>query len=397
MTIAGIIAEYNPFHNGHAYQIEKVRELGVTHVAVVMDGAFTQRGECAVLEKHSRARAALTGGADLVIELPLPYAVASAERFAYGGVAALDALGCVELLVFGSECGELAPLLTAARALESPALHDALGALLAQGLVFPKARQLALAEVMGKECAQVLTEPNNILGVEYLKWLSRLHSPMLPVTIQRTGAMHGSRTASGIIASASLIRARMLSGKPWQDYVPKDAAAIYRAQLAEDKAPCSLLPLERAILGRLRGLSREELLRYPDVTEGLESRILKAVRTAESLDLLYQLIKTKRYTLSRIRRMVLCSYLGITAELQAEDIPYLRVLGFNARGAEILAKAKRTARLPLGSSLAKLAKTGGSSSRFAAAEAAATDIFCLCSPKILPCGLDFTSEAVIIK
>ncbi len=396
MHISGIIAEYNPFHNGHAYQIDTARALGATHIVAVLGGAFTQRGECAAVDKFVRARAALLGGADLVIELPLPYAVSSAERFAFGGISLLDALGCVNTLVFGSESADISLLTQAAKALDDTSFPAALKEHLRHGLVFPKARQLALAQTADANCAALLSQPNNILGIEYIKWLLRKNSAITPVAIARTGAHHGSDVTSDDIASASLIRKRMHAGQVWQTYVPAQAAVLYADELAKGHAPCSLVPLERAILARLRIIRREELLSLPDVTEGLEWRILKAVHTAQSLDELYGLIKTKRYTLSRIRRIVLCAYLGITSELQRTDPPYLRILGFNERGREILSRAKDTVALPMQTGLARCAKLSDAAARFAGLEAGATDLFGLCSPQIRPCGLDFTAKPVII-
>ncbi|WP_162840294.1 tRNA(Met) cytidine acetate ligase [Acetanaerobacterium elongatum] len=397
MTIAGIIAEYNPFHNGHAYQIAKTRALGATHVAVCMSGDFTQRGECAVIEKHARVKAALLGGADLIVELPLPYAVSSAERFAFGGVSVLNALGCVDILSFGSESGDISALKRVVEALENSQFAPLLQKQLDKGLVFPKARQLALTELLGED-ALVLSHPNNTLGVEYIKWLERLNSRIQPVTVPRKGVSHGSPQASGAYASASLIRRHMLSGKEdWRCFAPAQAEEIYRAEILNKKAPCTLEYMERAILAKLRSIASEAFTAFPDVTEGLEGRIYKAARTAVSLDELYGLIKTKRYTLSRVRRMVLCTFLGIEASMQLQPPPYIRVLGFNARGAEILAKAKQTCSLPVSTSLSDLARVNEPCKKLAMAEAAAVDIFALCSPQNLPCGLDFTIKPVIIK
>lgn len=397
MLTAGIIAEYNPFHNGHAYQIRTARSLGATHVVAVLGGAFTQRGDCAAVDKFTRARAALLCGADLVIELPLPYAVSSAERFAFGGVALLDSLGCVDTLVFGSECGDTDLLTHAAKAVDDPLFSEALKGFLNQGLVFPKARQLALAQTMGEDSAAVLEQPNNILGTEYIKWLLRLNSPITPVTIARTGAAHGSDISSGQIASASLVRKRMLAGEEWRFFVPPQAADLYSHAIENGHAPCSLTRLERAVLARMRTITKDELLRLPDVTEGLEGRILKAARTAKSLDELYLLIKSKRYTLSRIRRIVLCAYLGVTSDLQLQSPPYIRVMGFNSRGKEILSRAKDTAKLPILTSLARCAEVSQTAAQFANLEAQASDIFALCSPQVLACGLDFTAKPVIIE
>ena len=398
MKISGIIAEYNPFHSGHEYQLHTARRLGATHIAVCMSGNFVQRGECAVISKHARTLAALRGGADLVLELPLPYAIASAEGFAFGGISILNALGCVDTLVFGAECENIDLLKAAAKAVDSDEIKEKLLKYLDDGIVFPKARELAVNELFGGDIAAVLTEPNNTLGVEYIKWLARLGSSIKPEAMLRTGAAHGSTKPAGGIASASYIREQMKKhSSEWRTLVPSGALKVYDEEFKQKHAPCSLSNIERGMLGKLRNMSADEYLSVADVSEGLHNKLAASVKTAGSLEELYDSVKSKRYTHSRIRRIVLSAYLGVNKDMQKISPPYIRVLGMNSRGAEILACAKKSCALPINTSLADLSKLGAECAAFVQSEASATDIFSLCSPYILPCGLDFTLKPVIIK
>ena len=215
MKIAGIIAEYNPFHTGHAYHIAQTRAaLGPeSAVVAVMSGNWVQGAECAIADKWTRARLALLGGADLVLELPTLWAVSSAETFARGGVEILDACGVVDVLSFGSESGELEPLAQAAACLDTPAYRLELNALLPSGLSFPRCRQLAAQNLLGEEAAAVLASPNNNLGIEYLRAISRLGSAMAPMTVRREGAAHNSLSQDRPPQlSATRVRACMRQG-----------------------------------------------------------------------------------------------------------------------------------------------------------------------------------------
>ena len=206
MEIYGVIAEYNPFHNGHQYLLEQARKNGATHIVAVMGGNFTQRGDAAVMGKFPRAHCALLNGVDLVLELPLPWAVATAQRFALGGVSILHRLGCVSKLVFGSECGSLPPLLQTASAVEHPAVQKELKALLRSGAAFAFAREEAVRRVFGDAAASVLQTPNDILGVEYCKALRCLGSLIVPLPIRRAGAPHGSLEHAAERPSSTYLR-----------------------------------------------------------------------------------------------------------------------------------------------------------------------------------------------
>ncbi len=398
VKIAGIVAEYNPFHNGHAHQIDQTRAAGASHIVAVMGGNFLQRGAPAQFEKHVRAEAALRCGADLVLELPLPASMATAERFAAGAVGLMQALGCVDLLSFGAESPleELFPLVDA---LLDEELSGGLRVHLQTGVTFARARQTALEQRLGAARAELLLHPNNILGVEYLKAARRLDFAPELLAVPRRGAAHDSTRASGRFASASLLRESMAAQGlgALRPYLPPAAWEVYGRALDARLLPADPSKAEAAILAVLRRLNEQELASLPDLSEGLEHRLSSAIRQARSLDELYAAVKSKRYPLARIRRLVLSAYLGLTRTDVETPPPYLRVLGFNRRGAEVLNRAKQTARLPLSSSLAKLKRMGGDCARFARLEARSTDLYVLTLPGVLPCGYDYTCPPVLLK
>lgn len=388
MNTAGIIAEYNPFHNGHAYHLHATRLMGATHTVVVMSGNYTQRGEAACFSKAARCRAALQCGADLVIELPLPFACASAQTFAKGAVALLQALGCVDLLSFGCECGDTEKIIRAARLLTavdgSPELKEALKS----GVSFPRARELALAQLTSDEISGILRSPNNLLAAEYVKALNRFGSTIRPMAVARERVGHDEGVPNGGFASASYLRGCFNSGNADMAFLlmPPKAAEIFRREINVGRAPYLSANAQTAILSYLRRLSTAQLRDLPDVTEGLENRIREAVEASTSLEELLARIKTKRYTHSRLRRIVLSAYLGINSDYSRLTPPYIRVLGFNTRGREILSAAKHTASLPIVSRKADIEQLDDFSRRVFALECLASDLYALCLPKPGACG-----------
>ncbi|MCD8377004.1 MAG: nucleotidyltransferase family protein, partial [Oscillospiraceae bacterium] len=333
MDVCGIIAEYDPFHTGHAWQIAEIRRrLGPgCAVVCVLGGGWSQRGTPALLDKSVRARLALEGGADLVLELPLPWAIASAEGFARGGVALLRASGAVTHLCFGSEEGRLEPLERLAGCLDSPAYPPALRRHLAEGLSFPAARQKAVEELLGPEGA-LLRQPNNNLGVEYLR--AAAGSGLTAMTVPRRGTGHGQPPAGGF-ASAGYLRGLLRRGEG------KKAAPYLLPGTLEALGPMADIRLgERSALERLRRLEPEALAALPDCGEGLSNRLYRAIRQGGGLEDILQRAKTKRYPLSRLRRVLLYAWLGLTRE----DVPpaplYLRPLGLNGRGRLLLREMK---------------------------------------------------------
>lgn len=395
MLVAGIICEYNPFHYGHAELIAQTRNAGATHIAAVMCGNFVQRGEPAILSKWARTKQALENGVDLVIELPLPWAIAGAEKFSYGGVFLLNALGA-DMISFASECGDIQRLNQTAQVLLSPALKEAMQHELSSGITFARARQAAVGKLIGNDSELLLKEPNNILGIEYLKAIIRIHSSITPFTICRVGAAHDEEKQDCKIASASHIRSLIRSGGNFTDKLPAAATEILLKELSAENAPAGFAGIERAVLAKLRTMSRKEFTVLPDISEGLENRIYEAVRKAATLDELYSLIKSKRYTHARIRRIILSAFLGLTAEMTENTPPYLRVLGMNHRGAEILKKTKSVGMIPIITNSSDSFSLDKPAANMFELEGRATDLYALCMPKPSPCGLDRTTGIITI-
>lgn len=397
MRIAGVVAEYNPFHNGHAHHLEMTRAKGgceATHIVAVMSSSFVQRGEPAVMTKFDRARAALAGGADLVIELPVPWSLSSAEGFAFGAVSLLEALGCVEFLSFGSEAGAIAPLEKAVKHMETERFSNLLKYYLGSGSPFPEAQQKALAEIAGSTAAAVLDTPNNTLGIEYIKALRRLGSAIAPFTVKRHGTAHDSLVPLGDIASASYLR-RLMSEAQWVNalpFMPAPCASVLSEAASAARAPALVDGRDAAILARLRTMSAEELGAIAGVSEGLENRLYNAVRTAASLAELEESVKTKRYPLTRVRRLIMSAFLGIPAGYATRRPPYIRVLAANSRGKEILSAAKPS--LPLLYRAAQVSKLDAEGQALWELETRATDLHALFCATPQPCGADFTTGLI---
>jgi len=363
-----------------------------------MGGNYLQRGAAAQFEKHVRAEAALHCGADLVIELPLPYAMSTAERFAAGALTLLQALGCIDMVSFGAESSfeQLKPL---AGVLLTNELAPHVKQHLRLGLTFAKARQLALEQHLSKEQAELVASPNNILGIEYLKAAARLEFAPEFCVVTRRGVAHDSNVTSGVFASASMLRKAMaaqgLNGL--RPFVPADAYEVYQSAQKARLLPADFARTENSVLAVLRRMPPAEFAALPDLSEGLENRLYAAVRQADTLEKLQMSVKSKRYPLARIRRLVLSAYLGITETDALTPPPYLRVLGFNKNGLEVLNRAKKTAQLPLSSSLAQLERCSPDCERIAKLESRSTDLYSLTLPDILPCGYDYTCKPVMLK
>lgn len=380
MKTAVITAEYNPFHKGHRWQLEQVRAAGASHVAVVMSPDFTQRGTPAIFPKRLRAQAALQNGADLVLELPVCYALAGAQRFAFGAVQLAAAMGCVDLLAFGAEDADLVQLRQACTALQQEEVNQTIRQLLPSGITFAKARERAVAAVYGEETALLLQKPNNILAIEYLCQLEKLPDAHIqPLALGRIGNTHDGEPV-GEFASASFLRGLMLEGR-WeqaQQYLPQNVWQLYR-QAQQDGQLADLQLGERAVLSALRRMEQKEMAQLADLSEGLENRLYRASREACSLEQLYAAVKSKRYPLARVRRLVMNAFLQLPAQMQTMPPPYLRVLGMNERGKQILSAMKKIASLPVSTSLMKLARSTQAARQWAQVEAAACDqysIFC---------------------
>lgn len=395
MSTAGIVAEYNPFHNGHAHHIAATRKNGADAVVCVMSSWFVQRGETALMHPSARARMALLNGADLVISLPVPWACSTAQTFAMGAVGLIDATGCVDTLSFGSECADTELLRRAANAVEDDSVLDELKLNLLSGLSFASARQQAV-EVYDERIASVLSSPNDTLALEYIRALQQLRSDIVPLAVKREGTGHDSGDVNGGFASASLIRTRVKNGESFTDLMPETAAEILLSEIESGRAPADMKRLETAVLALLRSADPDKIASVPDISEGLENRIYSASRTAKSLEELYALAKTKRYSHARIRRAVTALLLGLQKTDCAGIPPYIRVLGFNAIGREKLRNMRSTAKLPIVMRAADVKKLGERAQRISQIEERAADIFSLALPTPNPCGAEYTDEIAVV-
>lgn len=367
-NVIGVAAEYNPFHLGHALQIEKSKEmLPDTAVVCVMSGDFVQRGEAAIFPKHLRAEAAVRSGADLVLELPLPWCIASAEGFSRGMVSLLKNTGVVTHMSFGSECGDVDLLKTISEAMGTAAYQAALREQLETGISYAAARQKAL-ESLGME-AGALEGPNDLLGIEYLNAIRDLEADFTPITIQRTGAGH-DQTGEGQYRSASELRQKLRNGEDISAFVPASVDPIHMPDQER---------LELAILSRLQMLPPMAFSNTPGAGEGLENLLYRAVHTESTLDAVCMAAKSKRYALSRIRRMAVSAALGITKQ-DAEGLPpYLRVLTANETGRALLHAMKNAASLPILTKPAAANDLPDAAKRIFELTSTSHDLYMLCS------------------
>ena len=327
MTV-GIICEYNPFHNGHKKQIDLIRAKFGPDAAIVcvMSGNFVQRGAPAIADKSIRAKAAILAGADLVLELPVTCALSSAEGFATGAVRILT--GVCDALCFGAETADGTLLQATAAALLTDHFSQLLKQQLESGISFPAARQNAL-EQMGVDCSH-LVQPNNILAVEYCKAILAQDSDLIPVPIHRSGSYHDTLPDLEN-PSATSLRRLLLSGEPWQQYVPKNAGPLFEKAVKHHTNFG-----ERAILSRLRTMTDAEFEALPYGSEGLWRKFMHASRSQPTLETVLEATKSKRYTRTRLDRMMLCAFLGLTAEDLNTPAPYVRILAFNDLGRRVL-------------------------------------------------------------
>ena len=358
--ILGVIAEYNPFHNGHLYHLQKSKELtNADYTIAIISGNFTQRGSTSVIDKWAKTQMALNNGIDLVIELPVLYSISSAENFADGAIKILSSLGIVNYLSFGAETSDINLLKCISNILcdEPKEFKTLLSNELKSGLSFPKARENALIKWFqlkdtisslklknnNSTIRDILSSPNNILGIEYLKALHKYNSSIKPVCISRYEADYNSTTITNNIASAIAIRNLILS----KDYntiknlIPTSSYSTLTNCLNEGHIVPSLNCFEKEIIYVLRKMDIEEIANLPDVSEGLEYTIKKAANSCNNLSEVINLIKSKRYTSTRIQRILLYALLGITKddmEMSKNVLPYVRVLGFNENGKFLLSE-----------------------------------------------------------
>lgn len=363
MKTVGLITEYNPFHNGHAYHIEKAKMLtGADRVIVVMSGDFVQRGAPAVMPKHLRTESALLSGASLIIELPVCFATGSAEYFAQGSISLLNQLGCIDSICFGSECGDLHLLKEIAQILadEPREYQTALKQALKEGASFPAARQEAL-NIYSDKYSEILASPNNILGIEYLKALAKIHSKMEPFTIKRIGAGYHDMDINGQFSSATAIRSDIyqladvnsssesLPLTHIQTQVPSSCHELMKKNY-QTRYPVKADDFSLLLKAKLLSETAGSLSHYLDMSPELANRILRLRNDYLSFEQFCDLLKTKELTRSRISRSFIHVLLGITNDwltAMKAPAPYARILGFRRDHADLLGILKRTSDIPL--------------------------------------------------
>ena len=429
MKVLGIVVEYNPFHNGHIYHIEQSKAVtGSDAVVCVMSGNFIQRGEPAIINKFARAEIALKNGADLVLELPHPFALSSAETFGFGAVKILDGIGIVDCISFGSEQGDIEVLKEIAHILvmEPGIYKEELKKQLASGLSYPVCRQNALKKYLehryagqsengrpydGTQISGVLETSNNILGIEYLKALIKLNSPIKPYTVKRIANQYNSAIMTGPISSATAIRNSIFSLPETENLfisqealktIPPHAKTVIENEFLNGRGPVNLKAFENVIFALLRQMSPEQINRLPDVSEGLEYRIKACSETSGTLEELIGEITTKRYPQTRIQRILSSLLSGVTKSdmalfMEHGGPQYARVLGFNSIGQELLSKMKKNSSLPFATKFSGLKNSCNAVlARMVEIEAKATDIYVLGykNPAFKKAGQDFTQNII---
>ena len=363
MKTVGLITEYNPFHNGHAYHIEKAKMLtGADRVIVIMSGDFVQRGAPAIMPKHLRAESALLSGASLIMELPVCFATGSAEYFAQGSISLLNQLGCIDSICFGSECGDLHLLKEIAQILADEPIEyqTALKQALKEGASFPAARQEAL-NIYSDKYSEILASPNNILGIEYLKALAKIHSKMEPFTIKRIGAGYHDMDIDGQFSSATAIRSDIyqladvnsssesLPLTHIQTQVPSSCHELMKENY-QTRYPVKSDDFSLLLKAKLLSETADSLSHYLDMSPELANRILRLRNDYLSFEQFCDLLKTKELTRSRISRSFIHVLLGITNDwltAMKAPAPYARILGFRRDHADLLGILKRTSDIPL--------------------------------------------------
>ena len=391
----GVIAEFNPFHNGHKFFLDQLKGGGNT-VTVCMSESFVQRGESAICSPYARTKMALECGADLVLSLPLPFAASGAEKFAVGGVSVLGSLGVIDALAFGSETGNIENLIKCVDCLNSEDFKKSLVNGLTSGDSFPKIRQKVVTELTGESVGSVLSSPNDILAVEYIKAVKKLGFDMSFNPIKRKSADHDSSSVIDNICSASHLRKIVKNGKEFKSLMPQESFDILFEEISKSKAPGDFEKLNVAMLSKLRSMSVYDFMNLPDVSEGLENRIYSAVRECTDLVGILEKVKTKRYTYSRIKRILLCAFLGIKKTDIQKGAPYIRVLGFNKNGAELLRLAKEKSILPIVTKSSDVKNLGEYAKRVYALECFGRDMFSLTLPVPDECGKVMTDKIIVL-
>lgn len=408
--VLGIIAEYNPFHNGHLYHIrQSIEQTGAEYVVCVISGNFVQRGNTSIVDKWTKTKMALENGVDLVIELPTIYSTSSAENFAEGAIKTLDELGIVDTISFGMETNDLANLNNIANVLyqEPKDYITMLNHELSKGISFPKARENALMVYLNdiKRYASVLSGSNNILGIEYLKAMKKLKSKMQPVGIKREKVFYNDEFIIDDFASSTAIR-KMIVNRQFNDIIkvmPRSAYVLLAQELRAGHYVLDLSKFQAEILYKLRSMSIEEIRELPDVSEGLENNIKNAADSCNNIIDLVNMIKSKRYTQTRIQRILIYCLLGINKKMMDTSkkiSPYIRVLGANENGKKLISEAMaKNSKLNLITSVKKYMEKSKNKllKEMLATDIYATNIYTLGYEKDSWSNLDYTNKMVTME
>ena len=403
--ILAVIAEYNPFHNGHLYHLEKSKKIVDPDYSIcIMSGNFCQRGDTSIIDKWSKAEIAIKNGFDLVIELPVIYSISSAENFAEGALKILNAFNNVTLS-FGSECGNINVLNKFANILydEPNEYSTILSHELAKGISYPKARENALMLYLNdvRKYANVLSNSNNILGVEYLKAIKKLRSKVQPITVKRIGTDYNSLKVKDRLASATAIRNLIQNNEDIVKLVPKTSFEILSENMKYGKTVNGLATFEKEIIYTLRKMSVQEIGELQDVSEGLENLIKTAADSCNTLEDLINSIKSKRYTRSRIQRILLYALLDITKKDIQESYkvnPYIRVLGVSNHGKELLSEiSKKRSKYPVITSVKKFMDSSNNKvlKNMLSKDILASNIYTLGYDYDSKSNLDYTKKLII--
>lgn len=408
--VIGVVAEYNPFHNGHYYHLQATKEItGAEYCVAVISGNFTQRGDTSIVNKWAKAYMAICGGADLVIELPTVYSISSAENFASGAVKILDNLKVVDAISFGAEANDLATLNNIANVLyeEPKAYTNILSHELKKGISYPAARENALMMYLNdiKRYANTLSSPNNILAIEYLKALKIQKSKLEPIMIRRKKVYYNDNKIVDDFASATAIRKLLQDGEyaNLRKVIPRSSYTIIGQESRKGGMVLSLSKYEKEIIYALRKMTVEEIADLPDVSEGLQFAIKNAANEANNLKDLISNIKSKRYTQTRIQRILLYALLGIDKKLMENSrkvVPYVRVLGFTQKGKSLLSEiSRRNPKLNIITSLKKYMDQNQNKNKVLAEmlekDIFATDVYTLGYIGDSKANLDFTNNMII--
>ena len=418
--VLGIIAEYNPFHNGHLYHLETSKKLtDADYTVAIISGNFTQRGSTSIVDKWSKTKMALENGIDLVIELPVLYSISSAENFADGAIKILNSLGIVDYLSFGAETSDISILNNIANILcsEHEEYKNLLSIELEKGLSFPKARENALLDYIKntddnvsenkiidfEKYSKVLSSPNNILGIEYLKALKKYKSSIKPVCISRFKSEYNSSSFSENIASATAIR-ELIKNKNFdtiKNVIPLESYSILMDCINSGCVAPDLNCFEKEIIFTLRKMSIEEIFNLPDVSEGLEFSIKKAANSCNNINEFLDIVKSKRYTITRLQRILLYALLGISKEdmqlSKKVEKPYIRVLGFNDNGKKLVSEiATKNPELKLITSVKKFVDSNFNKNLqiIFAKDVLATDVYSLAFKNNSLANLDFKNGVI---